>query len=652
MDIIQKSINYTKSLAAETVSNAGSGHTGTAVGASTILFSLFAEHLFFDPKDPNFVARDRFVLSAGHASALLYSLLHIFGYDISMTELKRFRKLGSKTTGHPEHGVAPGVEVTTGPLGQGVAHAVGLALAEEIYASKLNSKNHKIFNNYTYCFTGDGCLMEGVALEACSLAGSLALKKLILLYDSNNATIDGSLDIANTENAKTKFEAMGWNTIVVKDGNNFDACSKAIKKAKHSNKPTIIIFNTVIGLGTKYAGSSKVHGYPLPANELAEFKNSLEVQGSFYIPDDVYAFANESVKRNLTKKQDWQKTFNGYKVNAPEQYKLLKSFFATKKINYDKIVNLLNSSPAMSGRDASQVVLNEVAKYLPELIGGNADLCASTKAFIKDGGFVSASNKNAKNIHFGIREHAMFAVCNGLSLYAGAPVFDSTFLAFAPYAMPAIRLRSMMNLKVLSVLTHDSVDVGEDGATHQPIEQIGQLRLVKGLNVFRPANKIEVVAGYKYFLENSSPMALILSRGKLSDNQKTTIEDAERGAYIIYETKKKPTIEIFATGQDVELAISVAEKLENVGARVISMPCESIFDRQDRAYKARVRLAKPTLTVAIEASNDNLWFKYVGTNGLVISINDYQGSGKGSEVYANAGFNTDNILKQIQKKLK
>lgn len=651
MDIVQKSINYLKSLAAETVSNAGSGHTGTAVGASTILFSLFKDHLFFDPKEPNFVARDRFVLSAGHASALLYSLLHMFGYNLSTTELKRFRRLGSKTPGHPEYKLVPGVETTTGPLGQGIAHAVGLALAETIYASKFNAKNCELFDNYTYCFTGDGCLMEGVALEACSLAGTLGLNKLILLYDSNNATIDGNLTISNTEDTKTKFEAMGWNTICVKDGHSYDACTKAIKKAKSSNKPTIIIFSTVIGLGTKHQGTSKVHGYPLPAEELIEFKKSLGVEGSFFVPDDVYEFCKESVNKNLSRKTAWQNFFNNYKLTFKEKYSVLKQHFSAKKINYEKILKLIKTEP-LSGRDASHVVLNELSKLVPEFIGGNADLCASTKAFIKDGGFVSKDNKNAKNICFGIREHAMAAICNGLSLYAGAPVFESTFLPFSNYAFPAIRLRSMMNLKVLSVFSHDSVDIGEDGSTHQPIEQIGQLRLFKGLNVYRPGNNAEVVAGYKYFLENNQPMALVLSRSKMPIMENATIEDAERGAYVIFETKKKPIIEIISTGKDVEIAIQVAKELEPVGARVISMPCESIFDQQDNTYKSKVRLEKAALRVAIEASNDNLWYKYVGPNGLIIGVHDYQGSGKGNEVYANAGFNIPNILKQIQKKLK
>lgn len=652
MDIVQKSINYLKSLSAETVSNAGSGHTGTAVGASTIVFSLFKDHLFFDPKDPNFIARDRFVLSAGHASALLYSVLHMFGYDISMTELKRFRKLGSKTTGHPEYKLTPGVEVTTGPLGQGVAHAVGLALAESMNAEKFNTKKHKVFNNYTYCFSGDGCLMEGVALEACSLAGTLNLNKLILLYDFNNTTIDGDLSNTNAENTKLKFEAMGWNTIVVKDGHSYELCTKAIKKAKTSDKPTIIIFNTTIGLGTKHQGTPKVHGYPLPAEELAEFKASLGVSESFFVPDDVYAFCNESVALNLQKKKSWQLMFNDYKENAADNYRVLKLHFAPKKINYQKILNLLNLSDALSGRDASHVVLNELAKLVPEFVGGNADLCASTKAVIKDGGFTSAKSKNVKNISFGVREHAMSAVMNGVNLYAGAPVFDSTFLPFSTYSFPAIRLRSMMKLKVLSIFSHDSIDIGEDGATHQAIEQIGQMRLFKGLTVYRPANNAEVVAGYKYFLEHNGPMALILSRPKLQKMTHATIEDAERGAYVIFETKKKPVIEIIATGKDVELAISVANELESVGARVISMPCESLFDSQDKTYKSKVRLAKAALRVAIEASNDNIWYKYVGPNGLIVSVNDYQGSGKGNEVYANAGFNVPNILKQIQKKLK
>ena len=640
MDIIQKSLNYFKSITAETVSNAKSGHTGSAVSANAIILSLFHDHLKFDATGNNWPNRDRFVLSAGHTSAMFYTVLHMFGYDITMDDLKHFRTCGSKTPGHPELHLVPGAETTTGPLGQGVANAVGMAIAE----TKLNRHYPDQINHYTYCYAGDGCLMEGVAVEACSLAGTLKLNKLILLYDDNNITIDGQKTIANAENVKLKFEAMGWNTIEVKNGHNYYDCSKAISKAKKSDKPTIILFKTVIGLGTSKEGSEKSHAYPLPAEELEVFKQNLGVAESFYIPDDVYAFCREATYRNNILINNWN--------NRPdEQKEVFERFFKKPRLAYSLILKELSQTPEMAGRDASSIVFNELNEYL-YFLGGTADVGPSTKAVVKKSGFMSSTNRSGRNIHFGIREHAMGSVCNGIALYGGFYAFDSTFMAFSNYMLPALKMRSMMQSPVLTIFTHDSVDIGEDGPTHQPIEQIGQLRSLINYDVFRPATYAEVVAGYKHFIENKVPTALVLSKNKITNTKSSTIELAECGGYVIFETKTKPQIEIISTGRDVYLAIEVAKNLENVGARVISMPCESVFAKQDKTYKNKVRLKNPILRVAIEASNDNLWYKYVGEDGLIISVNDYQTSGKGSEVYANAGFNANNILKQINKKLK
>lgn len=653
MEIIEKSINYLKSLSAETVSNAGTGHTGSAVGASTILFSLFKDHLKFNPKNPNFLNRDRFVLSAGHVSALYYSILHMFGYSITADDLKNFRKYGSKTPGHPELSVVPGTEVSTGPLGQGVANAVGLAIAESMFEAKFNKKDHEIFNNYTYCYHGDGCLMEGVAVEACSLAGTLKLNKLILLYDDNNITIDGKRTLANGEDTAKKFEAMGWRVIDVKNGHDYDSCTKAIRQAKTPcEKPTIIIFKTTIGIGTSKEGSEKVHAYPLPAEELAEFKAKLQVEGSFFVPADVYDFCSQSVKNNETYELAWNVIIDKYKQRFPEDFASIGELFKTKKFNYSKLLKDILKGPEMAGRDLSKLILNELAKANPGLVGGTADLGASTKAVIADAGDYSAENRTGKNIHFGIREHAMGAVANGISLYTGLPVFDSTFLAFSNYMLPAIRMRSMMKLPVFSVFTHDSIDVGPDGPTHQPIDQIGQLRQVIDYLVYRPANAVEAVACYKLFFETRKPMAMIFSKSKLQNHENATLEGAEKGGYVVLDTTKKPTIEIFSTGKDVELAISVANELKDLGVRVISVPCESLFASQSAEYKNKVLLKNPTLKVAIEASNDPIWYKYVGEKGLVVSVSSYQPSGGSSEVYAKAGFNTENIVKLIKKNLK
>lgn len=651
MDINQKSINYIKSLAAETVSNAKSGHTGSAIGASEIMFSLFHDHMVFDPNNTKFLNRDRLVFSAGHVSALNYTMLHLFGYDISIDDLKSFRKCGSKTPGHPEYPHVPGIETTTGPLGQGVANSVGLAIAEEMMAAKFNTKEFKLFDNYTYCYAGDGCLMEGVALEACSLAGTLGLNKFILLYDDNNITIDGNESITNLENVKEKFDAMGFDTIVVAKGNDYSSCTRAIAKAKTNKKPTIILFRTVIGLGTEFEGTSKIHSMPLPPESLASFKQKLGVEGNFYIPEDVQKYCMESVHKNQLIHEKWNIMLEQYKQKHPEKYKELSDFLKNKKINFNKILNILNKNESLEGRKASGIVLNEISKQLLNFTGGNADLVASTKANIDDGERFSVQNRTGRNICFGVREHAMGSICNGIALYSNYYVFDSTFLAFSNYMLPALKMRAMMELPIISVFSHDSIEIGEDGPTHQPIEQLGQIRSLVGAKTFRPANFAEVVACYKHFIENKKPVFLAITKSKINvDN--ISIEQAEKGGYVYLETKKSPEIQIIATGHDLPLAISVANEISNLGVRVISMPCEKLFDEQETKYKNSVLLKSPKLTIVIEASNDTIWYKYLNQNDILINVTEYQSSGKASEVYANAGFDKDKIVKQIKTKLK
>lgn len=650
MDIVEKSINYLKSLSAEIVSNAKSGHTGTALGASSIMFSLFHNHLKFNPKDTNFLNRDRLVFSAGHASALYYSLLHLFGYNLSIDDLKNFRAYGSKTPGHPEYPFVPGVEVTTGPLGQGVANAVGLAIGEEIMAARFNTKDFEIFNNYTYCLAGDGCLMEGVAMEACSVAGTLGLSKFILLYDDNEITIDGSRNIANSENVEKKFKAMGFNVIVVEKGNNYYSCDGALKKAKNSNKPTIIIFKTIIGIGTSKEGTNAVHAMPLSAEELAEFKQKLGISESFYVPDDVYDYCRQVVANNTNYYNEWNEKLNRYKLAYPEKYGLLEKFLKFKDPTFKEILTKLCAKPDLEGRNASFEVMNEIAKVCPNLVGGNADLQASTKAYIAGSGNFSKENRLAKNICFGVREHAMGSICNGIARYSNFLVFDSTFLAFSNYMLPAIKMRGLMNLPVISIFSHDNIEVGQDGPTHQPIEQIAQLRSLIGVKVFRPATYSELVAVWKYFISKKSPVALICSKSKIICD-KNHLTDAMMGAYVYCDTAPSPTIQIISTGRELKLALDVANKLTRYGVRVISMPCEKLFDEQSEEYKNSVLLSKPKLSVVIEASNDTVWYKYLGKNDLIINVDKYQYSGNGSEVYTKAGFNVDCILEKIQNKL-
>ncbi len=651
MDIKQKSVNELKALAAEIVSNAKSGHTGSAVGAAPILFALFKDHLMFNPENPKFINRDRLVFSAGHVSALYYSLLHMFGYDISSDDLKSFRKLGSKTPGHPEVNITPGVEVSTGPLGQGIANAVGLAIAEANLEAKLKIINPNLINNYTYCFTGDGCLMEGVAQEACSLAGTLALNKLILLYDDNNITIDGTRELANGENIEKKFKAMNWNVLKVKNGSDYIACSKAIKNAKKSQKPSIIIFKTTIGTGMTYEGTSKVHAYPMPAAELEAFKNSLEASNSFGFSEDVLKFCQKTILKNIQKYDKWNNYLISLKENDKTSYKIFKTATENPKINFNNILTKLNNLDPMTGRQVSGLILNLISKHHPSLMGGAADVAASTLAKLDNGGSFSASNRLGKNIHFGIREHAMGAICNGIALYNGSHVFDSTFLAFSNYMIPPMRMSAMMRLPVLSIFTHDSINIGQDGPTHQPIEQIGMLRSIIGLQTFRPATNAETVAAFKYFIENNLPTAMLMSKNNLINLNETPLEDVERGGYIISEGSKSPKVVIIATGTEVELALKVKALLENVDINIVSMPCEKLFDSQNGNYKNHV-LPNGALKVVIEASNDTIWHKYLTQNDLLINITAYQGSGSGSEVCLAAGFDENKIAKQILKKLK
>ena len=641
MNIETKTLNYLKAVTAETISNAKSGHTGSALGGSSILLALFHNHLHFDATGLNWQNRDRFVLSAGHVSSLLYTTLHLFGYDITIDDLKNFRKYGSKTPGHPEYGIVPGVETTTGPLGQGVANAVGLAIAE----AKMNALFPSVYNHYTYCYAGDGCLMEGVAIEACSLAGKLNLNKLILLYDDNGITLDGEKEISNTENTIKKFEAMGWNVITVEKGNDYASCNNAIGKAKHSKQPTVIIFKTVIGIGTLKQGTCGAHGYPLSADELALFKNNLGVTESFYFPDDVKKFCNNAVESNNKLIQNWQSVYNINKDKIEETLKL------NVECNFKEVLKKVSANPQASGRDFSGAVLNELNNYY-NFFGGTADLASSTKAFLKGSESFAKDKKLGNNIYFGIREHAMGSIVNGIALYGNFYAFDSTFVSFSNYMYPSLRLRAMMNIPALSIFTHDAINIGEDGPTHQPIEQISQMRSFVDLTVFRPGTYAEVVSAYKYYLTKKAPTVLALTKTNIAGVKGSSIDKADKGGYVLYETGENPQVEIYTSGSEVYLAMEVADKLAKVGVRVISMPCEKIYASQTSGYKSKVQLENPALKVALEATNDTIWYKYIGEKGLLININEYQFSGSGSEVYKKAGFTVENVVSKIKSALK
>ncbi len=650
MNIADKTLNYVKSITAQSISNAGSGHTGASLGVSAIMLALFKDHYNFDVSDTDFLNRDRFVLSAGHACPVYYTLLSLFGFDVSLQDLKSLRVLGSKTPGHPEYRVTDGIEVTTGPLGQGVANAVGMALAQSIMAERFNSVGFSIINNYTYCLAGDGCLMEGIAQEACSLAGTLNLNRLILLYDSNDVSMDGSLNVSNRENVAKKFKSMGWNVIKCNRGNSFRDCSKAIAKAKKMEGPTIIIFKTTIGIGTDKEGTSAIHGVALSEEELKVFNKKLGVFENFFVPNDVRDWCMASSRRGKLNHEKWNQDLAVYATSNPELYRQFVNFFDRKKVDFDKIARSNYKLEGMSGREFNKTLLNEIASKLYQIVGGTADVMHSTCAFIEDGGNYNIGNRRGRNIHFGVREHAMAAICNGISLYEDFLPFCSTFLAFSNYMLPAIRMAALMKLNVLYIFTHDSIFVGEDGVTHQPIEQLANLRSIIGLNVFRPCDSNELLAGYKLALEKSGPMAFVLSRQKMPVVD-GSLKGAMNGGYILKSAKKEAQIVIYASGSEVSLALQVSDELsKKFDVSVVSIPCVEIFENQSSAYKNKVLQKNAKIRVAIEASNDNVWYKFIGDDGLFVGIDDYQGSGKGDEIYSKAGFNVKDIIREITKK--
>ena len=651
MKILDKTLNYVKSITAQIISNAGSGHTGASLGVSAIMLALFKDHYNFDVSDTDFLNRDRFVLSAGHACPLYYTLLSLFGFDVSLQDLKKLRTLDSRTPGHPELNVTDGVEVSTGPLGQGVANAVGMAIAQTIMAERFNSIGFPIIDNYTYCLAGDGDLMEGVAQEACSLAGTLGLNKLILLYDSNDVTMDGSINIANRENVAKKFKAMGWNVIRCNKGNNFYACSRAIARAKKSSLPTIIIFKTTIGIGTDKEGTSSIHGVALNGEELKVFNQKLGVFENFYIPNDVRDFCMESSRRGKLNHEKWNQNLAVYATSNPELYRQFVNFFDRKKIDLDKLSRNVYKWEGLSGRELNKKILNEISEKLIQIVGGTADLMHSSCAYIENGGNYNAGNRRGRNIHFGVREHAMGAIVNGISLYEDFLPFCSTFLAFSNYMIPSIRMATMMKLNVMYFFTHDSIYVGQDGPSHQPIEQLSQLRSIIGLKVFRPCDASELLAGYKFALSNKGPIAFVLSRQNMPivDGK---FNEACQGGYILKQASKDADVVIYASGSEVSLALNVARELsKNYSVSVVSFPCVELFEEQSTAYKNKVLQKSARLRVAIEASNDKVWYKYVGDDGLVVGVSDYQKSADGKTIYNMAGFNEKDIVRAINKKL-
>nr|WP_218916993.1 transketolase [Brevibacillus massiliensis] len=644
-------------LSIDMIERANSGHPGMPMGAAPMAFELWVNQMKHNPGNPKWFNRDRFILSAGHGSALLYSLLHLTGYDLSLDELKRFRQWGSKTPGHPEYGHTPGVEATTGPLGQGIAMAVGMAMAEAHLADRFNRENFAVIDHYTYAICGDGDLMEGISAEAVSLAGHLGLGKLIVLYDSNDISLDGELSQAFGEDIRGRFEACGWQYLRVDDGTDIQTIGEAIQQAKASvSLPTLIEVKTVIGYGSpNKAGKSSAHGSPLGAEEMRLTKQQYGWNfGMFEIPEEAKKLFLQVKAAGANQEAEWNQLFSQYREAYPELSKQLEQMINGElPDSWDASLPVYQTgSSDMATRDASGIALNSFASVLPSLIGGSADLASSNNTVL--GGFdrLEKGNYSGRNIAFGVREHAMGAILNGLSLHGGIRPYGGTFLVFSDYLRPAIRLSALMKQPVIYVFTHDSIAVGEDGPTHEPIEHLPSLRLIPGLCVFRPADANETIQAYRWALgQKEVPTAMVLSRQKLPvlpGTSKLAADGVARGAYILKEPEKgeKPALILIASGSEVSLAMAAQHILreQGVAARVVSMPSWELFEQQPQAYKESVLPSGIKARVAVEMANPMGWERYVGDHGTVIGINSFGASGKGSLLMEKFGFTVDHVV--------
>lgn len=651
MSIDIKSVNELRVLSAEMITNAKSGHTGIALGSAPILYSLYANIMAVDSKDPKNFNRDRFVLSAGHGSSILYSILYGMGFNLTKDDLKNFRQLGSKTPGHPEINVTEGIDCSTGPLGQGIANAVGMAIAQKHMASKYNKKDCKIFDSKVYCLCGDGCLMEGVSQEALSIAGNLKLDNFVLIYDSNNITIEGHTDITFTENTKLKFEALGFNVLQVKDGNNVDLITKTLLKAKQAKKPTLVIVQTQIGYGCELAGSCKIHGKPLNAEQLDKLKINLQVlKPNFDLSNDV----KENLKqKSLNAKQRLiqQSNVDNYKKLYPKEWKELKALIEGKDyVKEIEKIKKIKLSQAQATRDINADILTQVAYILPNFIGGSADVATSTMAFDKNAKDLNSNNYSGKLIRYGVREHAMGAISNGIALFGFNLPYQSCFMSFFDYLKPAFRMSAIMDISTLLTLSHDSILSGEDGPTHQPIEHLPSIRLIPNIIVSRPYNFTEILASYIWLLQNKKPTVICVSKDKPTIKE-SDLQKALCGGYIL-QNDRRAQFTIVATGCDVTLALNILDRLKEnkVYARIVSMPCISVFEQQKSAYKKSVLKDLPT--VFLESSAENYWYKMAKPTDLVLGLDSFGTSAKPQDVQKYMRFDANNLSKQIIKWLK
>ena len=656
----QKSVNAIKVLGVDAINKAKSGHPGVVMGAAPMAYSLFTKHLRVNPKKTDWINRDRFVLSAGHGSMLLYSLLHLSGFeDVSLEEVKNFRQWGSKTPGHPEFGHTKGIDATTGPLGQGISTAVGMALAERYLAAKYNKEGYNLFDHYTYVICGDGDIMEGVASEASSFAAVQKLNKLVVLYDSNDICLDGETKDAFSENVRARYEAYGWNTILVEDGANVDAVSAAIEQAKKSDKPTLIEVKTIIGAGSpNRQGTNGVHGAPLGDEETALFRKEIGWENEpFDIPADVYAdFKANVADRGENEYAKWEKLYADYKVKFPELAKELEEALTREDIKHlsKESFSFKNVGESQATRNSSQDAINSVAAVLPTFFGGSADLSHSNMTFIKGDGLQDDEHRTERNVQFGVREFAMATVLNGLTLHGGVRVFGGTFFVFSDYLKAALRLSALQNLPVTYVFTHDSIAVGEDGPTHEPIEHLASLRTIPNTYVFRPADATEAQAAwYLSQKTNNKPTSIVLTRQNLPILENSSFEKVAKGAYVVHETAADFDTILIATGSEVALAIDVARELEKDGSkvRVVSMPSVELFEEQSKEYKEELLPLSVRRRVSLEMGNSALWYKYVGLDGLAIGIDKFGASAPANKVIEEYGFTVEAVVEKIKNEL-
>ncbi|TCK87937.1 transketolase [Natranaerovirga hydrolytica] len=650
-------INTIRMLSVEAVEKAKSGHPGLPMGAAPMAYELWAKHMKHNPSNPDWINRDRFILSAGHGSMLLYSLLHLFGYGLELDDLKAFRQWGSKTPGHPEYGHTVGVETTTGPLGAGFANGVGMAMAEAHLATKFNKKEYDLIDHYTYVLVGDGCLMEGITNEAASLAGTLQLDKFIVLYDSNKISIEGDTDIAFTEKVGKRFEALNFQVLTVEDGNDIEAIGKAIAEAKADNKrPSFIEIKTQIGYGCpNKQGTADAHGAPLGEENIECTKEYLKWVSDqpFHVPEEVYEYMKELRNKGSKEEALWNEKFETYKKAFPELAKEWDTYFSQ-----DIAVDLLKDEDfwafedkPMATRSVSGEVINRLKDKIPNLIGGSADLSPSTKTLMNNESSFSSKDYSGRNLHFGVREMAMAGIGNGMYLHGGLKVYVSTFFVFSDYFKPMARLAALMEIPLTYVLTHDSIGVGEDGPTHEPIEQLASLRSTPNFIVFRPADATETAAGwYKAITSKTEPVALVLTRQNLPQLKETS-KEALKGGYILLDSQKEqPDVILMASGSEVELIYKAHQVLkdEGIDARVISMPSFELFDQQSESYKESVLPKGVRKRIAVEAAATYGWHKYTGIDGDIIGLDHFGASAPGGTLFEKFGYTVENVVERTK----